>query len=882
MPDTGEGEVGEAMVASGTDTTDDREVSAVGDTTDATSGEGGTGGNYTRRQRILKWIVLSTLSSQALVFPVWALYELYFPGRLTPGTPVPETAPALVALVLCLVMTVLGWAMTRQRLNGRREADPRLYWGLVGLLVLVCLLFRTPLHVIGLVANVLCLLSFMSTWSRTRYVIPLCLFLMGGHTLLYGPYGESWPFLIFLSALFLLFVLVAWFACLPVFWLWDATREAVEGERARARLAVNEERLRFAEDMRGLLGHELSALEVGARRAEGLVDTDPEAAKERIGRVHELARSTLHQVRSVVRGYRDLDLYTEVRAVRSVLEANHTVTTVSGLDGLNPPSETAALAAWVVREGGTNVLRHSGARRCRIDFSMAESADGVSRELVVEMVNDRAEGGEEGETGSAGGLSGLADRVERNSGSLTATRTSDGGFLLRAVLPLQEGASPSGAMVEGHSAVSATAHPARGLGGGPGDTASSGPGTAGERAPHGSEAVGETPEERDDHRIRIARLIIMVLFGFNGLVMCFWGVLDLVTALSLELPLWPSAVGTVVTMVNFVILNVLIWERLNGNRSPNPPLYWTSLVLLFTTGFLLQSPETGMLTVGTWWGIGLFLAPRRTSLLVSFALLLSPLLFLPGYGFETELNVGLYALVWLIAVLIALLFAGGTVSTIWLWDVSLEAVAGQRARARLAVTEERLRFARDMHDLLGHSLSALAVKAQLAGRLVDRAPDRAAVEMAEVRSLAREALGQVRSAVNGYREIDLEQEISSVTAVLESGGTSTTITGLDGLDVPPRTVALAAWVVREGGTNVLRHSDAEQCQITFISVRGEGASADTLVLEIHNDRAHGAEKDTNGGNGLTGLRERVAAQGGTVSGSPTGDGGFLLRAVLPL
>ncbi|MFB8765368.1 sensor histidine kinase [Nocardiopsis alba] len=870
------------MVASGTDTTDDREVSAVGDTTDATSGEGGTGGNYTRRQRILKWIVLSTLSSQALVLPIWVFYELYLPGGLMSGGEGIASWTAWAALALSLVMTVLGWVMTRQRLDGRREADPRLYWGLVGLLVLVCFLLRSPLYVVGIAANALCLLSFMSTWSRTRYVIPLCLLLMGGHALLYAPYEEPWPFLVFLSVLFLLFILVAWFACLPVFWLWDATREAVEGERARARLAVNEERLRFAEDMRGLLGHELSALEVGARRAEGLVDTDPEASKERIGRVHELARSTLHQVRSVVRGYRDLDLYTEVRAVRSVLEANHTVTTVSGLDGLNPPSETAALAAWVVREGGTNVLRHSGARRCRIDFSMVEPDDGVSRELVVEMVNDRAEGGEEDETGSAGGLSGLADRVERNSGSLTATRTPDGGFLLRAVLPLQEGVSPPGAMVEGRSAVSATVHPARGLGGGPGDTASSGPGAAGERAPHRSEAVGETLEERDDHRIRIARLIIMVLFGFNGLAMCFWGVLDLATALSMDWTLWPSAVGTVVTVVNCVILNVLIWERLNGNRAPNPPLYWTSLALLAATGLLLQSPEVGMLTVGTWWGIGLFLAPRRTSLLVSFALLLSPLLFLPSYSFETELNVGLYALVWLIAVLIALLFAGGTVSTIWLWDVSLEAVAGQRARARLAVTEERLRFARDMHDLLGHSLSALAVKAQLAGRLVDRAPDRAAVEMAEVRSLAHEALGQVRSAVNGYREIDLEQEISSVTAALESGGTSTTITGLDGLDVPPRTVALAAWVVREGGTNVLRHSDAEQCQITFIPVRGEGASADTLVLEIHNDRAHGAEKDTNGGNGLTGLRERVAAQGGTVSGSPTGDGGFLLRAVLPL
>src|SRR5699024_12257537 len=121
---------------------------------------------------------------------------------------------------------------------------------------------------------------------------------------------------------------------------------------------------------------------------------------------------------------------------------------------------------------------------------------------------------------------------------------------------------------------------------------------------------------------------------------------------------------------------------------------------------------------------------------------------------------------------------------LWLWDVTREAVLGQRARSRLAVSEWRLRFARDMHDLLGHSLSALAGKAQLAACLAESAPERSAAEIVEVRALAQESLQQVRAVVRGYREADLPEEIDAVRGVLEANGTRVEVTGAEGLELP--------------------------------------------------------------------------------------------------
>lgn len=866
------------------------------DGVDPDPSESEDGGRRVGKLRLLRWLVMLTLAGLGLLLPLWPSYELLILASTREETGLLGDAPlwpSVVALVLGLFGALIGLLMIRERMGARHAVDPRLYWGFLSVLVLMCLFLRVPLYIFCTCAGAWGLLIFMAPRSRTRFMT-LGLLTLAWVASLAAPQVHSLTVLVGHFAIALVFTLIFVAGCVPIFWMWDTTRDAVEGARFRARLAVTEERLRFAEDVRGMLGHELNALQVRAHRAGSLLRTEQlERAREEIDRVHGMARATLQKVRAVVRGYRDLDLDTEIRAVRAVLEQNGTATTVSGVSAdAGLLKETAALAAWVVREGGTNVLRHSRARHCRIEFSLPEPAEGAPRSLLVEMTNDGAETGTENGPTSYDGLTGLAERVERGGGTLTASRTFEDGFLLRALLPLSTVSRPSGA-TEGEDAHHRTAKWTVGMVMDT-DSPENGAGSKGRPTAEGGsdEETGPSPwdeglsavaeRSRADRRIRISRRITVVILGLTGAIMLLWPFFDLVFSTQAGGSYWAPLLGLAATVVNVVLLVVLLRERMAGTLDSRSRLYWASLGSLALTAILLHSPVTSLFAISTWWGVGVFLTDRRTSLRVSIALLFSPLPLLPTYTFPvSETNFLLYGLVWLGAVVFALFLAASTIVLIWLWDVTREAVEGQRTRARLAVTEERLRFARDMHDLLGHSLSALAVKAQLAGRLVDRAPKRAITEMDQVQELAGTALHQVRSAVNGYWEADLGEEVASIASILEAAGTRTTVSGLGGLRLPPRVAALAAWVVREAGTNVLRHSDAQRCQITFTPAREDGTGPGTLVLEVHNDRAE-EPKTASDGNGLTGLSERVAAGGGTVSTARTREGGFLLRAVLPL
>jgi two-component system sensor histidine kinase DesK len=209
---------------------------------------------------------------------------------------------------------------------------------------------------------------------------------------------------------------------------------------------------------------------------------------------------------------------------------------------------------------------------------------------------------------------------------------------------------------------------------------------------------------------------------------------------------------------------------------------------------------------------------------------------------------------------------------LWLWEVVKAAEEGEQARARLAVTEERLRFARDLHDLVGHSLSAIAVKSEVATKLAATDGGRAAAEMAEVRALARQSLHEIRTAVRGYRTVDLAAELRGVRAVLEAGGIHCALDPVPG-DLPQDVATVLAWVVREGTTNVLRHSKASECRI------GLGVRDGRAVLEMANDGA--GEPSAADGSGLAGLAERVASLGGVLTARSDGDR-FLLSAAVPL
>ncbi len=192
---------------------------------------------------------------------------------------------------------------------------------------------------------------------------------------------------------------------------------------------------------------------------------------------------------------------------------------------------------------------------------------------------------------------------------------------------------------------------------------------------------------------------------------------------------------------------------------------------------------------------------------------------------------------------------------------------------RLAVNEERLRFARDLHDLLGHSLSLIALKSELAARLATTAPERAAAEMRDVESAARISLHEVREAVAGYRQPALAGELRNAGELLSAAGIAFDLRGgVEGLPVS-REAALA-WAVREGVTNIIKHSRARHCTISLSS--GDGSTA----LEVWDDGVSASESGA--GSGLAGLKERLTNLGGWCEAGPLPEGGFRLAVGLPL
>jgi two-component system sensor histidine kinase DesK len=191
---------------------------------------------------------------------------------------------------------------------------------------------------------------------------------------------------------------------------------------------------------------------------------------------------------------------------------------------------------------------------------------------------------------------------------------------------------------------------------------------------------------------------------------------------------------------------------------------------------------------------------------------------------------------------------------------------------RLAVADERLRFARDLHDLLGHSLSVIALKSELAGRLLGRDPARAATEVAEIEQVSREALREVREAVVGYRRMTLADELAGARVALAAAGIEATVEHAD-VALPPETETILAWAVREGTTNVIRHSGARRCEIRVCAGL---ASADVEVV----DDGRGGGEDGRG-SGLAGLAERAWRRNGRVEAGPRDDGGFRLRVSVP-
>jgi two-component system sensor histidine kinase DesK len=195
--------------------------------------------------------------------------------------------------------------------------------------------------------------------------------------------------------------------------------------------------------------------------------------------------------------------------------------------------------------------------------------------------------------------------------------------------------------------------------------------------------------------------------------------------------------------------------------------------------------------------------------------------------------------------------------------------------ARLAVADERARFARDLHDLLGHSLSVIALKAQLARRRLPDDPQTAAADVADIENVTREALREVREAVSGYRRPKLDAELDGARTALDAAGIETTIERPP-VDLPADVEAALAWTVREAATNVIRHSGARHSTIRLVPAVGQA------TVEVVDD-GPGTNGEGGGGSGLLGLQERLRQAGGRLEAGPREDGpGFRVRAVVPI
>ncbi len=199
-----------------------------------------------------------------------------------------------------------------------------------------------------------------------------------------------------------------------------------------------------------------------------------------------------------------------------------------------------------------------------------------------------------------------------------------------------------------------------------------------------------------------------------------------------------------------------------------------------------------------------------------------------------------------------------------------------RLAAADAVTDERLRFARDLHDLLGHSLSVIVLKAELARRLLEReaAPGRALAEVGDVEDIARRALEEVREAVTGYRARSLRTELERTRDALDAAGVEM---GAEMPDepLPPDVEALLARVLREATTNIVRHSRAAHAAVRLSRTAGG------VRLEVSDDGVGSAAGSAGAGHGLRGLAEAVADAAGRFEAGSARPAGFRLVAELP-
>jgi two-component system, NarL family, sensor histidine kinase DesK len=355
--------------------------------------------------------------------------------------------------------------------------------------------------------------------------------------------------------------------------------------------------------------------------------------------------------------------------------------------------------------------------------------------------------------------------------------------------------------------------------------------------------------------------------------------------LTAALPGWAAVACLVALAVTTVASVVLLARRLAGvppdDQPVGPPVGWVLagsgaaavlggiLLLLGDEGVWSVAPATMVVVVAT------FLPPRRRRVLLAVAAAAAAVLG----GIAALASAGRGG--WLGAVLLPPALLAITAATLlgllWGWEVAARLERARRLSAELAVAGERLRFAADLHDIQGHHLQVIALKSELAARLAEADPARAAAEMREVQRLATEALQDTRAVVQGYRRTSLDAEIANATRVLAAAGIDARLqvdpaANTDRLSETTR--HLLGLLMREATTNVLRHSQARRTEVDY------RVEAGVARLRVCNDGAV-AGPSALSGTGLDMLAERLAAVGGRLTREHDGDR-FVVAASLPL
>jgi two-component system sensor histidine kinase DesK len=322
-----------------------------------------------------------------------------------------------------------------------------------------------------------------------------------------------------------------------------------------------------------------------------------------------------------------------------------------------------------------------------------------------------------------------------------------------------------------------------------------------------------------------------------------------------------AAVGSV-TFVGFYLGRAMHWP--SSDRETIVTVLTMAFVATVLT--LFERSTWGLLFVYTAAAGGLRLAPNRNFVAVVGSTVLCVLTMSASGETDAGTIISISATTLGIGVLFMAL--GGVIRA------NIELRQARAELAELAVAEERLRFARDLHDLLGQSLSLIALKAQLAGRLLPDKPEEAARHIADLQAVSREALGEVREAVGGYRSPTLAGELAGARMALEAAGIEARLETPE-VSLPPDVEAVLAWTVREGATNVIRHSGARHATIRI----EPGLAAANAEISDDGPGAGGADGD---GHGLVGLSERVEGLGGRLDAGPRPEGGFSLRVSVPV